>query len=111
MKRAADGTEPEVLRVEDYEAWIILKLEESEASSKPDRDIVRRLAHFYRMIDFHGKRLETDPGDSYSTDLLQKLSTLALRHEAVLGIGVPPRKEPETPTEPRRPASIKREFS
>ena len=56
-------------------------------------DLIRRLASFYRMIAFHGARLEIDPGDSYSTDLYQKLSILALRHEAALGIGKPSPQE------------------
>ena len=47
-------------------------------------EIVTRLAHLYRMLEYHGKRLETDPGDAYSTEHYQKLATLALRHEDAL---------------------------
>lgn len=54
-----------------------------------DLDTARRLAHFYRLIDYHGARLELDPADSYSTDLYQKLSTLALRHEDTLAKAKP----------------------
>ena len=70
------------------------------------------LASLYRMRAYHRARLERDPGDSYSTDLMIKLTTIILRQQSELGVETPrapaPNPKDETkPTDGPRPIQVR----
>lgn len=98
-KRSGTEADPAIIEaLPSVESYI-----EKIRTAVPDRDAddeqVRALANLYRLRAYHEAVLEIDPSDSYSTDLYQKLSTLALRYEDALygekkARGRPPNERP-----------------
>ena len=110
--RTGDGDETEggnhvtPIDLPDAAAYAVAIREAHAHLTDADAPVVIRLANFRRLIDWHSARLGGDPGNAFSTDQLQKLSTLALRHEDALGISRKKTPEPESPS--NRPGSIRR---
>ena len=92
-KRTEPATEIDVAPIEDYIDAIKVR-----HPALDDEDGIRNLAHFNRLLDYHGKRLEADAGDTYSTDLYQKLYASASRARDALGIGKRADATPKPPT-------------
>lgn len=58
----------------------------ARAPRDADPSVVHRLATLRRSIAFHEARLENDPGNGFSADLLIKLINAARRDEQALGL-------------------------
>lgn len=103
-----EGKAPNVTDIATVAEYATKLVESHPDLANADATVVMRLAAFRRLIDWHIGRLDDDPGNVFSADQLQKLSTLALRHEDALGIS---RKktstDPESPS--NRPNSIRRD--
>jgi hypothetical protein len=82
--QAPPHTDEELRPLEDFLAEVIDACPYGD--SPQTRQQVWRLAHFWRLLDYYGRILESDPASAFAADLFQKLNDKASRLEDSLGI-------------------------